>query len=99
MIRGTTPTLEFILPFDTSLLAEAFVTIAQGGVVLINKTLGDCMLDGMKMTLRLEQVDTLKLKGNAMAEIQIRARTTNGDAIASDIMYEMAERILKDGAI
>ena len=30
MIRGTTPTLEFTLPFDTSLIAEMYVTIAQG---------------------------------------------------------------------
>lgn len=30
MIRGTTPTLESILPFDTSLIAEMYVTIAQG---------------------------------------------------------------------
>lgn len=27
MIRGTTPTLEFTLPFDTSLIAEMYVTI------------------------------------------------------------------------
>lgn len=27
MIRGTTPTLESILPFDTSLIAEMYVTI------------------------------------------------------------------------
>lgn len=29
MIRGTTPTLEFTLPFDTSLIAEMYVTMAQ----------------------------------------------------------------------
>lgn len=35
MIRGTTPTLEFTLPFDTSLIAEMYVTIAQGERLLL----------------------------------------------------------------
>lgn len=46
MIRGTTPTLEFILPFDTSLLAEAYVTLAQAGDVVLDKPLSECTLDG-----------------------------------------------------
>lgn len=29
MIRGTTPTLEFALPFEVDLIAEAYVTISQ----------------------------------------------------------------------
>lgn len=32
MIRGTTPTLEFTLPFDTSLIAEMYVTIFRKAV-------------------------------------------------------------------
>ena len=35
MIRGTTPTLEFVLPIDTGQLAEAFVTLAQRGAMAI----------------------------------------------------------------
>ena len=37
MYRGTTPTLKFTLPFDTSTLDAVWVTIAQGGKVIINK--------------------------------------------------------------
>lgn len=29
MIRGTTPTLEFTMPFDTSLIAELYITIKR----------------------------------------------------------------------
>ena len=37
MIRGTTPTLEFALPFEVDLIAEAYVTISQNQSVVIDK--------------------------------------------------------------
>jgi hypothetical protein len=99
MIRGTTPTLEFVLPFDTSLLAEAFVTLAQGGTVVVDKSLKDCNCSGDLLTVRLTQEDTLKLDDKINTEIQIRAKTVSGDAIASNITTVDTERILKDGVI
>lgn len=39
MIRGTTPMLEFALPFDTSLIAEMYITITQNGVTMLEKNL------------------------------------------------------------
>ena len=41
MIRGTTPVLEFTLPFETDLLEEAYVTIAQRGTVVIEKSIDE----------------------------------------------------------
>ena len=99
MIRGTTPTLEFTIPFDTSLLAEAFVTLSQNRTVVIDKPLEDCRCDDRKLSVTLTQEETLKLDCNCKAEIQIRARTTDGNAIASDIITVNTERILKDGVI
>ena len=46
MIRGTTPTLEFTLPFDTSLIAEIYVTMTQNGKTVLEKTLSDCNCSG-----------------------------------------------------
>lgn len=37
MIRGTTPTLEFTLPFDTSLIAEMYITLTQNGTTTMEK--------------------------------------------------------------
>lgn len=99
MIRGTTPTLEFTIPFDTSLLAEAYVTLSQNQTVVIDKALEDCTCDDRKLTVRLTQEETLKLDCNCKTEIQIRARTNSGDAIASDIITVNTKRILKDGVI
>lgn len=99
LIRGTTPTLKFELPFPVDQLAEAFVTISQRNVVVIDKPLVDCKCDEKTLTVRLTQEETLKLDCDCMSEIQIRARTLEGEAIASDIIRASTARILKDGVI
>lgn len=99
MIRGTTPTLEFLIPFDTGQLAEAYVTLSQNGQVVLDKALAECNCNENKLSVRLTQEETLKLKCSFVTEIQIRARTLEGEAIASQIIRESTERILKDGVI
>lgn len=99
MIRGTTPKLEFTLPFDTDEIAEAFVTLAQDDVVLVDKALTDCKCDERKLSVKLTQDDTLKLSCDCKTDIQIRIRTKAGDALASDITRVNTDRILKDGVI
>lgn len=99
MIRGTTPDLEFELPFDTALLAEAYVSFAQGGGVRVERALADCTAEGNKISFRLTQEETLRLRSDVMTEIQIRVKTKAGDSLASEIISEPVERILKDGVI
>lgn len=99
MIRGTTPTLEFALPFDTDTLAEAYVTLAQGREVVLNKRLTDCECSEKKLTVRLTQAETLALKSDCVTEIQVRVRTQTGDALASNIIKVNTDRILQGGEI
>lgn len=99
MIRGTTPTLEFTLPFDTSVLAEAFVTISQNDEVVLDKQLTECNCSEQKLSVRLTQEETLKLDCDCKTEIQVRIRTHDGESLASDIAVVSTERILKDGVI
>ena len=99
MIRGTTPVLEFTLPFDTNVIAEAWVSLAQNDVVVINKQLEDCRCGNNKLTVELTQEETLKLDCSCKTEIQIRVRTVDGKAAASNIITEETNRILKDGVI
>lgn len=61
MIRGTTPTLEFALPFEVDLIAEAYVTISQNQSVVIDKSLSELTCAGKTLTVKLSQEDTLKL--------------------------------------
>lgn len=99
MIRGTTPRLDFYLPFDVSTLEEAFVTFAQGAETVFEKTLSECVVEQNRISVKLTQDETLKLHVDSIVEIQIRAKTENGDALASNIMRESADRILKEGVI
>lgn len=99
MIRGTTPMLEFVIPFDTSQLAQAHVTLSQNGKVVIDKALEECRCNENKLSVRLTQEETLKLQCDCITEIQIRARFSSGDAVASNIVRVSTGRILKDGVI
>lgn len=99
MTRGTTPTLEFTLPITTNLLSAVYITLAQYKKVIIEKDISNITLSGYTASVKLTQADTLKLKSGAKVEIQIRCKTTTGDAFASDIIVCDAGRILKDGEI
>ena len=99
MIRGTTPTLTFTLPFEVSVLSEAYITLCQNGNTVIEKCMSDCVCEGDTITVKLTQEETLKLECSHIVEIQIRAKTEAGDAIASNVIQERTERILKDGVI
>lgn len=99
MIRGTTPTLEFALPFDVDMIENGYVTLSQNGEETINKQLSDCVMEGRKVSVTLTQADTLKLDDKVNVEIQLRVRTVTGDVLASDIYCTDVGRILKGGEI
>lgn len=99
MFRGTTPTLEFVLPFNTDLLENILMTVAQKNVPIINKTIADATLSENTVTIQLSQADTLKLNNKYDAHVQLRVRTKNDEAMASDIFRVAVSQILKDGVI
>ena len=75
MIRGTTPTLEFTLPFDTSLIAEMYITLTQNGTTTLEKTLSDCNCSGTSVSLTLTQEDTLGLRQQPRSQGEMRTRS------------------------
>lgn len=99
IIRGTTPTLEFTIPFDTELIEEAFVTLSQNREVIIDKPLKDCECSENKLSVQLTQDETLSLVCDCITEIQVRVKLKDGAAMASNIITVDTNRILKDGAI
>ena len=99
MIRGTTPTIEFELPFDPAELEELYITINQNGKTVIEKTLSDCNFNEKLAAVKLSQEDTLELCCHGMAEIQVRGKDKMGTVFASNIEKVCAERVLKDGVI
>lgn len=99
MIRGTTATLICTLPFEVNTLQYAYFTIMQDNVIVFDRQIECSHLSGDTIEVHLSQEDTLKLKEKHRAEIQLRAITVGGEAIASNIITTYVERILKGGVI
>lgn len=100
MVRGTTPTICFRLPIQANTFEWVYITFAkQGGSIILEKTKNDCSLEGCKILCTLTQAETLSFPTNCNIEIQIRAKTAAGNAVASNIIVCDVGRILKDGAI
>ena len=100
MVRGTTPTLTFTLPFPVSTLSALFINISQHFEnIQIEKALSDCTISGNDISVVLTQEDTLKLVADRQAFIQVRVRTRDGTALASEMIPCSVEDVLKDGVI
>ena len=99
MIRGTTPTLEFTLPFDTASIAELFVTFVQNSRVIAERSLEECEAEGRTVKVHFTQADTLSFAPGRQVEMQIRVKFDDGAAVASEIITTSVDRTLKDGAI
>lgn len=99
MIRGTTPTLRFELPFQAEAIAALSIAFKQKDVLRVEKTLNDVKCEGNIISCKLEQKDTLALDDQFKIDIQLRIRTVHGDAIASNIIKTSIGRLLRDGEI
>jgi hypothetical protein len=99
MIRGTTPTLTFTLPFSTSIIDTFMLTFTQSGNEIFTLTEKDCELEEELVVVKLNQSQTLKFTNTSFVEIQMRVLTLDGVAIASNIIKCSVDKILKDGEI
>lgn len=96
MMRGTTPTHVFTLPFETSLISKFRIIYAQGKKRILVKENEDCTFRGNTVTVRLSQVETFLFDHMKHVEIQLRALTTGGDVLNSKIMMARPDRCLDD---
>lgn len=103
IIRGTTPIITFTLPFSFDLVDEIWFTMSQRGREVLTKEREDMRVDGPengpRVFVKLTQQDTLLLDEKQKVDIQVRIRTTGGDAIASHVARTTVDQILKDGVI
>lgn len=71
MIRGTTPTHDFDVPFDTNTIDELEIAYSQGKDVVLIKTKDECELNGNNISVQLTQDETLRFK-EGFTTIQLR---------------------------
>lgn len=94
MIRGTTPTHIFNLPFDTSSLKEVRITYEQDGAKVLEKTEADCTLEGSAITVQLTQEETLAFNENKNVSYQLKLLTTDNEVLATRIKQIRVDRVL-----
>ncbi len=105
MIRGTTPTLQFNLPFLASLIKSAQILISYVDnlkEVVIEKKLEDCELGEKTISTNLTQEETLAFPAPTIAEVQLRVVINEGEkdiAMATDVYKVKVKKLLKDGVL
>jgi hypothetical protein len=100
IIRGTTPTLTFGLPFDTSIIDVGYVVVKQDKETIIEKPTSACDREGNTISVTLTQEETLGLVSGTYAEISVVVKTSGGERleIRRPIIETVADTA-KDGVI
>lgn len=102
MIRGTTPTHKFELPFKMNNIKAMQVIYAQADdntkeyCKKIVKNTDDCKLEGNVISVNLTQEDTLSLRHGAIVNIQLRVLLNDGKCFVSNIIKDMVHPCLSD---
>ncbi len=96
MIRGTTPTHIFRLPFDSSLLSSARVVYKQGQREVLRKETGAFTMEANILKLTLSQEETLSFDCKLSVKLQLRVKTTAGQVLAMKPRIVTVDECLDD---
>lgn len=107
--RGTTPTHTFTLPVKSEDVEAIYVTYAQFETAVVELSGDDVSLtdvdtdagsdSGSVASITLSQTDTLLFNSGASAQVQVRFRSNDGTAFASQKIKIIIEDVVKDGVI
>lgn len=98
MTRGTTPTLEFSIPYTASEIKNGYITFAQHHRPVFEIGMDGMQIQDKKITVTLSQQQTLLLCPDDTM-IQIRLLLDGNQAVASQLMELHVQDVLKDGVI
>lgn len=83
MRQGTTPTLEYTLPFSTDDVKGCRVDFTQNGKLVLVKEGDECVLLGTKVSVILSEEETLKLNERELLEMQVEIKTSDDSVMRS----------------
>lgn len=83
MIKGTTPTHFFTIPFKSSDISKVRVVYGQENNPILVKTNDHCTIQDNLISVTLTQNETFLFDAEKSLEVQVRLLTTNGNALAS----------------
>lgn len=99
VFRGTTPTFNFSVCLDTTLVdLQNTHIVFTSGPTIVDKTGDDIILNDKILSCTLTQDDTMSFKGSQV-NIQILVTMTSGQKPASSIMTIPISSTLKGGKI
>lgn len=100
MIRATTPTHKFTVPFDPEEMQELLLTYSQLGRRILERRKEELTFSEEDeehiISHLLGQVETARFRPGAPVQIQLRALTAAGEAMASQIVTARVEDVLND---
>lgn len=99
IIRGTTPTFQINLDFDSTLIKTFFITFVQNDEVVIEKDLSSADIKHDTIAVKLTQEETLALDDTKSLKVQVRVKLRDETAFANEIENIKVGSILKDGEI
>lgn len=102
MIKGTTPTLHFNLPFETANIKAAEIILQyvdNAKTVTIERTLDDCVVGEKSIAAVLTQEETLALPAPAIAKVQLRVLTVDDMSFATLPHEVIVKELLKESVI
>ena len=102
MIQGTTPTILYNLPFSSSLIKSAEITIKyidNYKKILIKKELSDCELGENTISTMLTQEETLAIPAKSTVSVQLRILTVDDVVMATEVNTVTVKRLLAKDVI
>lgn len=96
MIRGTTPTHIFKIPFSSDALKEIRILYSQNNKIVLEKKTNDCEIVDGSITVHLTQEETLKFVSYHDAYIQMRVLLKDGSSLASKVHRVRVDYVLSD---
>lgn len=97
MRRLTTPEHIFELDIDADVIEKIYITYAQDGNIIVEKTGDDVSLENHCAIVELTQEETQRFNPNIkIVDLQIRVIDKANHSIASDILHLSLQDVLND---
>ena len=91
MRKGTTPIIEFTLPFSTELVAKAKLIIKYKDDAKLTKYASADDFNGNTISIKLTQEETFLFDCNSYVKMLLRVLTKEGDSLVSDVYKVFVE--------
>lgn len=84
VIRGTTPTHEFVLPYPKEIIKDLRIIYGQNKKALFVKTAEECYFGEGVVSVKLTQEETFLFNPGKKLYIEIRVRLINDEIVSTE---------------